>query len=362
MKIEKTVLVMDWLDAYGGSEKVAKYLHEEFKFDKVYILVNVMNKENLFNVFNEEIEIETSFIQFFGKNFRYALALFPLALKKLKIKEENALIISISHSVVKGINYPKSSKHISYLVARNLKYVWEEKELYFKGIKKLGSFIIPFMRKFDIRMSKKPSAIFSVSEFVSNWAKEKYNREVVTINPPVNIDDFEFQENKEDFYVSVGRLEPYKRYDLLIDAFNQNGKKLVIIGDGSLMKEFQNKAKSNIEFKGYLFPDESKEFLKKAKAFVFCGKEDFGIALLEPQVCGTPVIAYAAGGALDTVVENKTGIFFKEQTVTSLMQSINVFESKIFCHTSIREHSLNFSVDSFKKKFHNKVIETWNIK
>jgi glycosyltransferase involved in cell wall biosynthesis len=363
MKIQKTILVMDWLDAYAGSEQVVKYLHQKYKFDKVYALTNVMSPENIKKIFgNENINIKTTSLKFFGTKFRLALPFFPFFLKQLKVKEEKALIISVTHSVVKGILYHKSSKHISYLVSRNLKYVWEEKELYFRGIKKLGSFIIPILRKFDVRMSKKPTLILSVSDFVSDWAINKYNREVVTINPPVNIDDFEFQEIKEDFYVSLGRLEPYKRYDLLIDAFNQNGKKLVIIGDGSLMKEFQNKAKSNIEFKGYLFPEESKEFLKKAKAFVFCGKEDFGIALLEPQVCGTPVIAYGAGGALETVVENKTGVFFKEQNVASLMQSINVFESKVFCHTSIREHSLNFSVDSFKNKFHNKVIETLTAK
>ncbi|QXP63427.1 MULTISPECIES: glycosyltransferase [unclassified Polaribacter] len=359
MKIEKKILVMDWLDAYAGSEQVVKYLHQKYNFDKVYVLINIMPKENLKKIFgNKVIPIETTFLKIFGSKFRAALPLFPFFLKQLKVKEENALIISVTHSVVKGISYKKSSKHISYLVARNLKYVWEEKELYFKGIKKIGSFIIPSMRRFDIRMSKKPTVIISVSDFVSNWAIDKYKRKVYTINPPVNVDDFEYCEEKEDFYVSVGRLEPYKRYDLLIDAFNKNGKKLVIIGDGSLMKEFKDKANKNIEFKGYLFPEESKQLLKKAKAFVFCGKEDFGIALLEPQVCGTPVIAYGSGGALDTVLENKTGIFFREQTVASLTDAINKFESIKFNCKSIREHSLGFSIDNFKNKFHKKVIET----
>jgi glycosyltransferase involved in cell wall biosynthesis len=314
METKKKILVIDWLDIYGGSEKVVKYLHELYDFDKVYTLVNVMSKKNLNEIFcNKKIEIKTTFLQILGKHFRYGLPLFPLALKTLKIQDENSLIISISHSVVKGIQYPKSSQHFSYLVARNLKYVWEEKSLYFKGFRKVFLFITPSLKKYDVKMSKRPTKIASVSSFVSEWAHKKYNKKVTTINPPVNIKEFDFQEEKENFYVSVGRLEPYKRFDILIDAFNKNGKKLVIIGDGSLMTELKRRANENIKFKGYLFPEKSKEYLKKAKAFVFCGKEDFGIALLEPQVCGTPVIAFGEGGALDSIVENKTGLFFKNK-------------------------------------------------
>jgi glycosyltransferase involved in cell wall biosynthesis len=117
------------------------------------------------------------------------------------------------------------------------------------------------------------------------------------------------------------------------------------------MKKLKEKAKNNIEFKGYLFPDKSKIYLEKAKAFVFCGEEDFGIALLEPQVCGTPVIAYASGGALDTVIHNETGILFKNQTQSSLTKAITLFEKTEFNCDRIRKHSLNFSVDIFKENF-----------
>lgn len=361
MEVKKRILVMDWLDAYAGSEQVVKYLHQKYTFDKVYVLINIMPEENIRKIFgNSDIVIKSTSLKIFGSKFRVALPFFPFFLKQLDVEEENALIISVTHSVVKGINYKKSSKHISYLVARNLKYVWEEKELYFSGIKKIGSFIVPRLRNFDIKMSKKPTVILSVSDFVSNWAANKYNREIKTINPPVNVDDFEFLDKKEDFYVSVGRLEPYKRYDLLIDAFNKNGKKLVIIGDGSLMKEFKGRANKNIEFKGYLFPKDSKELLKRAKAFVFCGKEDFGIALIEPQVCGTPVIAYGYGGALDTVVDGVTGVFFYDQNVQALEQAINKFEKSKFNYKEIREHSFKFSIDSFKNKFDEEVVKVLN--
>ena len=209
MKLDKTILVMDWLDAFAGSELVVKYLHQLYNFEKVYVLTNVMPVENLKKIFGETpIIIKTSSLSFFGKKFRMALPFFPLFLKQLEVKEDNSLIISVTHSVVKGVNYKSNSRHISYLVARNLKYVWEEKDLYFKGIKKIGSFIIPFMRRFDVRMSKKPTAIFTVSNFVSSWVLQKYSREVTTINPPVNVSDFSFCKIKENSYAraAVNRI------------------------------------------------------------------------------------------------------------------------------------------------------------
>jgi glycosyltransferase involved in cell wall biosynthesis len=353
MKKRKAILVMDWLDDYAGSEQVVKYLHEEYNFEKLYTLINIMPTDNFERIFGENntLHVKTSSLSIFGKYFRLALPLFPIFLNQLKVKEEEALIISVTHSVVKGIDFPKSSNHISYLVARNLKYVWEEKKLYFKGVKKIVSFIIPSLQRFDVKMSEKPTKIISVSSFVSDWATKKYNRKIITINPPVNIKEFQYQEEKEEFYVSVGRLEPYKRYDILINAFNKNGKRLVIIGDGSLKNKLEKKAKKNIEFKGFLFSEKSKEYLKKAKAFVFCGKEDFGIALLEAQVCGTPVITFKAGGALDSVIENKTGVFFKKQTASSLNEAILNFEKMKFNSNEIREHSLNFSIENFKESF-----------
>mgnify|MGYP005988837935 CR=1 FL=1 len=354
MKKRKVILVMDWLDAYAGSEQIVKYLHQVYSFDKVYTLINIMPKENFERIFgqNTNIKVKTSTLQFFGKHFRIALPLFPFFLKQLKIKEENVLIISVTHSVVKGVEYPKNSTHISYLVARNLKYVWEEKHLYFKGIRKVGLFIAKPLQRFDVKMASKPTKIISVSHFVSKWAKEKYDRDILTLNPPVKIEDFDFQEKKKEYYISVGRLEPYKRYDLLIETFNKNGKRLIIIGDGSLKKQLEKQANKNIEFKGYLFAEAYKSLLKNAKAFVFCGKEDFGITLLEAQICGTPVITYKAGGALDSVLENTTGMFFTQQTSKSLNETITKFEKINFDTKKIREHAIQFSVEKFKKKFH----------
>lgn len=356
MKKQFNILLIDWLDVYGGAERVVKYLDEIYHFDKVYTLVNNMPDDMFKNMFsNNKVIVNKSFLQIFGRQFRYALPLFPAALKSIKINDKNALVISVTHSVVKGVEVSKESFHVSYLVSRNLKYVWEEKELYFKGIKRLFSFIILPLRKFDIKSASKPDVLIAVSNFVADWSAGKYKKEIKVIHAPVNVDDFELQEIKEDFYVSVGRLEPYKRYDILIDTFNRNGKKLVIIGDGSLMEKLKEKANKNIQFKGYLYADKSKEYLKRAKAFVFCGKEDFGIALLEPQACGTPVIAFGEGGALETILNNKTGVFFYNQTPEDLMLAINKFETINFNAKLIRAHALKFSVQVFKQNFNDYV-------
>ena len=352
MNKTKNILVIDWLDAYGGAERVVKYLDEVFKFDEVYTLVNVMTDKNIHQIFSKKnIKIKTSFLQVLGNKFRYALPLFPIAIKSINIKHKNALIISVSHSVAKGISYDSSSKHISYLVARNLKYVWEEKPLYFFGIRKLFLFTIPYLKSFDINSSKKPDKIISTSKFVSNWAKDKYNIDTQVIYSPIDINKFTFEKNKDNYYVTVGRLEPYKRFDILIEAFNKNGKRLIVIGDGSKRKELELKSESNIEFKGFLETNMINEYLKKAKGFVFGGKEDFGIALIEPQICGTPVIAYAAGGALETVINKKTGILFNSQTSKSLNDAIILFENTFFDADIIRKNAVQFSIENFKSDF-----------
>jgi len=353
---QKKILVIDWLDAYGGAERVAKYLDQVFVFDEVYTLVNIMDPNKIREIFTREhIKINTSFLQLLGKRFRYALPLFPLAIHSLRIKDKNALILSVSHSVAKGIPFDPSSKHISYLVARNLKYVWEEKPLYFYGIRKFFLFTIPYLRNFDIQASKKPDKLISTSRFVSKWAKEKYNIDSGVIYSPVDIDKFTFQEKKSDNYITVGRLEPYKRFDILIDAFNRSKRKLIVIGDGSQRRELERRSESNIEFKGYVETSEINTYLKSAKGFVFTGKEDFGIALIESQVCGTPVISFSAGGALESVIDNRTGVLFKEQTWQSLNTAIDKFEKTGFDPNEIRKHALQFSVENFKDAFKEEV-------
>ena len=349
-KGKKVALVVDWLDAYGGAERIVKYLNEIYHFEEVYTLVNIMPKDKLNLMFDKGVDIKTSPLQVFGSHFRKFLILFPWALSKLKLSKDIDLVISVPHSVVKGFN-SEGKDHVSYYVARNMKYIWEEKNLYFTGFKSVFNIALPYLRRNDIKMATNPSLTISISHFVKKWAIDRYNIDIPVIHSPVDISNFSLIEEKENYYVSVGRLEPYKRFDILIEAFNKIDRKLIIIGDGSQYKSLKNKASNNIEFKGFLESDEINKIIGKAKAFVFAGKEDFGIAPIEPQACGTPVIAYGAGGTLETVKEGETGVFFKEQTSESLIEAIHIFDSMSFDAKEIRRNAERFSIERFQKEF-----------
>jgi len=359
----KKVLVVDWLDKYAGSERVIKSLDNIFKFDKYYSLVNIMSKEDTKKTFNGKLpNIISTNLDLLGSRFRYLLFLFPYFTKKIKASNDVKLIISSSHAIAKYV-HTESSLHISYFQARNLKYIWEEKDLYFVGIKKIFKIFIPYLQKFDLESSKQPDYIISNSYFVQNWVKKTYDRDSIVIYPPVELDEFLLVENKEDYYVTVGRLEVYKRFDIVIDTFKKNGKKLIIIGDGSQKKYLESISTTNITFTGFLSSVEINKYIGRAKGFVYAGLEDFGIAPVEAQACGTPVICLGHGGTKETVVDGVTGVHFEEQTVKSLLNAIERFEkNKLnFIPSQIREHSLKFSKKRFEKEIEEFVNEKYEI-
>ena len=347
----KKILVVDWLDKYAGSERVINSLHKIFKFDECYTLVNIMCKEDLDKTFNGNIpKINHTLLNLFGKRFRYFLPLFPYFIKGIKLPQDTKLIISSSHAISKYVT-SQGALHISYFQARNLKYIWEERNSYFTGIKRIFKFIIPYLQKFDIEASKKPDFIISNSKFVQSWVKSRYGRDSVVIYPPVDIDSFGLETKKESYYVSVGRLEPYKRFDIIVKAFNVlKDKKLIIVGDGSQREYLKNLSNSNIEFVGFLDKIAISNYVSRAKAFVFMAEEDFGIAPVEAQACGTPVICLGRGGTKETIVDMQTGVYFYNQNVHELIDAINKFEINIdkFDPIAIRKNALKFSKERFE--------------
>lgn len=351
----RIALVVDWLDKYGGAERVLSSLQNVFEFESCYTLVNVMKDNDLKKIFPDDsgIKIHESFLKHAGKRFRVFFIFFYGFIKHLKIKEEETIIISSSHAVAKGIRKSNSQKqlHISYFQARNLKYIWDDYKLYFKG---LSFFLYPFfkvLRNIDVRSANQPDFIISNSKFVQKWVEKIYNRKSIVIYPPVDLSLFSLNENKKDYYVAVGRIEPYKRFDIVIDAFSRlPDKKLIVIGDGSQLKELKRRATPNIEFAGFVDSKKVFEYTKEAKGFIHAGIEDFGIAPIEAQACGTPVIAYGFGGVLETVINNQTGIFFYEHTSEDLINSILKFEKIKFNYKKIRENALRFSRERFEKE------------
>ncbi|WP_263834083.1 glycosyltransferase [Sulfurospirillum oryzae] len=358
----KKALVIDWLDKYAGSERTIKSLESTFDFDKCYTLVNIMWKEDLKLIFKDKnIAIENTCLQYFGKYFRYFLIFFPYFTRKIKIDKDINLLISSSHAVSKAVLAPHCL-HISYFQARNLKYIWEEQDLYFKGIKSIFKVFIPYLQKFDLDGATRPNYIIANSHFVQDWVYKIYKRDSEVIYPPVDVTDFLLSFDRLDYYVTVGRLEQYKRFDIIVEAFSATGKRLIVIGDGSQKHPLQTIASGNVEFIGFLPKADVINYVSKAKAFVFAGVEDFGIAAVEAQACGTPVICLGQGGTKETVIDGITGVHFKNQTVKDLIEAIEYFEQNHnqFDPHTIRKNALRFSKERFEKeinKFVNKKLQ-----
>lgn len=349
----KKAIVIDWLDKYGGAERVIEKFNQIFQFDEVYTLTNIMKKDEFDRLFPQRnIQIHDTFLRVFKHRFRLLYFTFFWLIKRIKVNTEIDYFISSSHSVAKGVSKSRNNQiHISYFQARNSNYIWEEVDLYFGKLKYIFYPIIFILRKIDVNQAQKPDYIISNSKFVQKWVKETYNRDSEVIYPPINFENFELIKHKSDYYVIVGRIASIKRFDIVIDVFNNNNKKLIVIGDGEELSELKKRSKSNeIKFFGFQNAKVVGEYIGKAKAFIQVGVEGFGIAPLEAQACGTPVIAYAKGGVLETIVENKSGVFFHEQSIESLSKAIDKFEEMSFDQVFMRNHALRFSQENFEAK------------
>lgn len=311
-----------------------------------------MKNEDLNKIFTNDIEIHQTALKIFGNKFRYFFFTFHHFINKIQIDKDAKLIISSSHSIAKGVRKSHQSQlHISYFQARNFNYIWEDVDLFFGKFKYMFFPLIYLLRKIDVKQSKNPDVIIANSFFVKDWVKKRYNRESIVIYPPVDLSKFNLVENKEDYYVAVGRIVTVKRFDIVVDAFNENGKKLIIIGNGKDYEKVKKRAKSNIVFTGFLDSDRVREYVGKAKGFIQIGVEGFGIAPIEAQSCGTPVIAYNEGGVKETVINKKTGLFFDAQDKKSLLNAISEFEKITFNYSEIHEHAQKFSKERFDTEF-----------
>lgn len=352
-------VVADWLVTYAGSEKVIKEFIEVFPNSELYSVVDFLSEKDR-ELFQGK-QAKTTFIQdlpFSKKKYQKYLPLMPLAIEQLDVSKHE-IILSSSHAVSKGVLTGPDQLHISY-VHSPIRYAWDLQHQYLKeaGLDKgfkgmLAKYLLHKMRIWDTRTANGVDHFIANSKFIARRIKKVYGRESDVIYPPVDVDNFSLCENKDDYYITASRMVPYKRIDLIVEAFSHMpDKKLVVIGDGSEMSKIKNKATSNIEILGYQSNSVMQEYMKKAKSFVFAAEEDFGITPVEAQACGTPVIAYGKGGALETVKEGLTGIFFNKQSCTSIIDAVNTFE-KIqdkFSPKDCRSHAERFSADRFQKE------------
>lgn len=352
----KVALVQDWLTIIGGSEYVLKEIVALYPDADIYTLV--AHDETIKELGFEKNKVFTSFIQklpFAKTKYRNYLPLFPLAIEQFDLSAYD-LIISSSHAVAKGVLTHSGQIHVCYCHSP-MRYAWDLYHQYMKDIKGVKGYMVKLvlhrMRQWDFISSNRVDYFISNSNYIGDRIKKIYNRESVTIYPNVAIHKFEVSEIKEDFYVTASRFVPYKRMELVVKAFAQMpDKKLYVIGDGPTFKKVKKLATDNIVLLGYQPFDVLKHYLSKAKAFVFAAEEDFGILPVEAQACGTPVIAYGKGGVTETVINNKTGVYFTEQTDLSIINAVNYFESNIglFDANEIAKQASLFSTEHFQQK------------
>ena len=351
----KVALVHDWLTGMRGGEKCLEVLCELFPEADLYTLLHQKGKlsQNI-----ESKSIRTSFVQHlpFGlKKYRHYLPLFPLAIEQFDLSAYD-LIVSSSHCVAKGVRRNNSTYHISY-VHTPMRYVWDQFNTYFRQPRtswpvRIGAELMrPYLQRWDRNTAKRVDTFLCNSNNIRKKILEYYGRESQVIYPPVDLSLFKPGDTKADFYLMVGAFAPNKRVDLAVHAFNQLKLPLKISGSGQDEEYCRSIAGETIEFLGTLSNEKLLELYQQARALVFPGEDDFGITPLEAQACGTPVIAFAAGGVLETVTD-QTGLFFKEQKVEALVKAVEIMERKweVFVPEKFQEQLSRFGRGHFKEQ------------
>ncbi|MCP3177575.1 glycosyltransferase [Desulfuromonas sp. KJ2020] len=318
--------------------------------------------------------MQTTFIQklpLARQHYRHYLPLMPLAIEQLDLSAYD-LVISSSHAVAKGVITGPDQVHVC-LCYSPMRYAWDLQHQYLResglttGIRSWAvRAMLHRLRQWDYRTAQNVDHFIAISQFVQRRIWKAYRRESTVLYPPVDTDYFTPGAQKEDFYFTASRLVPYKRIDLIVEAFKQlPDKKLVVIGDGPEMGKIREKAGHNVQLLGHQPKEVLKDHLQRARAFIFVAEEDFGIAPLEAQACGTPVIAFGKGGTLETLrcteaeAERPTAVFFQQQEAASLLGALETFEQKCaaFQPANCRQNAQRFSVGSFVEQFRNLVID-----
>jgi glycosyltransferase involved in cell wall biosynthesis len=362
----RVAVVHDWLVIYGGAERVLEHILDMYPEADLFSLIDfVPEKQRHFMRGKTPI---TSFLQKIPgvqKHYRKLLPLMPFAIEQLDLSDYD-LVISSTYCVAKGVLTGPNQVHVSYCHSP-MRYAWDHYHEYLRemnlerGLKSwFARWQLHKIRTWDVRSNNSVDHFVANSKFVARRISKFYGRTSTIVNPPVDTSVFQLQTEKEDYYVTAGRFVPFKRLDIVAEAFkSMPDKKLYILGDGPEMEKIKSKAGPNTVFPGFLPAAEVNRYLSKAKAFIFPSEEDFGIVPVEAQACGTPVIAFGKGGALETVIAPgstsgaaPTGLFFHEQTAAAIVQAVRDFESQasLFVPQKIHDHAQAFAIPKFKEK------------
>jgi glycosyltransferase involved in cell wall biosynthesis len=342
----KIAIVHDFLNQYGGAERTLEALHEAFP--QAPIFTSIFLPENFPSSF-KEWDVRTSFMQglpFLKHHFKKYLPLYPLAFRRFDLTGFD-VILSSSSAFAKGVHVPKGARHICYCYSP-MRFVWD-RDRYFEResipffLKPPLSFVLEKLKRWDLKTNDGVGRFIGISEHIRQRIRHCYGKEADVLYPPVEVDAFDYSNRPGDYYLIVSRLNPYKRIELAIEACERTGRRLKIVGRGPFEPMLRRVAGPHTEFLGGVSFQELKRLLVGARAFIFPGEEDFGIAPVEAMAAGRPVIALARGGALETVVEGKTGLFFESPTIDCLSKALILFERMTFDPSVVRRHAERFN-------------------
>jgi len=369
----RVAIVHDWFVTYAGSERVVEQLVGLFPNADVFGLVDFLPAAE--RRWLGDKPVHTSFLQqlpWARRKYASYLPLMPLAIEQLDLTPYD-MVISSSHCVAKGVLTGPDQLHISY-VHTPMRYAWDAQHEYLngagleRGVKSwLARWMLHKIRLWDVRTAHGVDAFVANSQFIARRIWKCYHRTAEVIHPPVDIDAFPLCEDREDFYVTASRLVPYKRVDLLVEAFAQMPeKRLLIIGDGPELRKLRAMATPNVQLLGYQSLATLRSTIQRARAFLFAAREDFGIALVEAQAAGTPVIALGQGGALETIrgleSDRPTGVLFDQQTPHSLIDALQTFEREQhrIMAAECRANAARFGIERFQRQFFDFAMQQWD--
>ncbi len=350
----KTALVHDYLNQAGGAERVVEALHELYPESPIY--TSFYDREKMPDVFRK-MDIRTSFMQhlpLMRRHFKKYLPLYPFAFESFDLSGYD-LIVSSSAAWGKGVKKHRGATHICYCHSP-MRFVWKrenylEKEKFGSTMKAMLHPVLEWLKRWDLKTSEGVDHFIANSKATAERIRMFYGRDAEVIHPPVDTSFFKpYNGGSKDFFLIVSRLNPYKHIDLAVEAFNELGLPLYIIGAGPDAGRLRSLAGQNITFLGKLPDDEIVKYYSQCRAYILPGEEDFGLTPVEAQACGRPVIAFKAGGALESVVEGITGIFFEEPEKASLAEAVVKFNRMSFDPDEIRSQAMAFDKEVFKKK------------
>lgn len=346
-------VIHDWLTGMRGGEKVLEAILQLVPQAEIFTLFHFPGSVS------PQIEshtIHTSPLQRFARglgDYRRLLPFFPRAIEAWDMTPFD-LVISSSHCVAKGV--ASDAPHVSYCHTP-MRYIWDQFDDYFPPSRPLIRFAVnvfaPGLRKWDVATASNVDAFVANSEFVRGRIRRFYDRDAEVVHPFAEGSFFEgkLEDERDDYHAILSALVPYKRIDIALDAARISGKRIVLIGDGPMHDEIKRDAPPNVSLLGFVSTEQIREVLGRARSLIIPGVEDFGITVVEAMASGTPVVAYGEGGALDTVVEGKTGVFFRERTGVSLAAALGEVERNKWDREAIRKHAGRFSREAFLEQF-----------